>query len=540
MKQVYSSITFLILILCCSFSLVAQEKYDSATVAQIRDEGMNRSQVMEYLSYLSDVYAPRVTYSPAYKRAAEWELKELTKLGLENAHLESWIPMGKGWTLNKYSANVVGLQNWPLHSYPKVWAPGTKGAVTGEIIYLDGNLDSTLAIYKGKLKGKFVMLDSLVAVPEPFTAYGSRIADSTLLQMANADMSRPRGGQRRYEMTPERKRRFAMYFAKQDLCMKEGALGLLSAGRGEGGNIYVQNAYVPYSPDTPDSLQLSAQDPTAPKLLPQIAIATEQYNRLYRMLQKGEKPKLELNVDVTMSKPDSGYNIIADFPGTDLKDEVVIIGGHFDTWHGGTGATDDGTGVAVCMEAIRIMKALGLKPRRTIRVALWGGEEQGLIGSKRYVESHYGQRAQDDGSGSREITYLPEAENFDVYFNNDNGGGKVRGIYLQANEATRPIFRSWLRPFTDLGAATITPRNTGGTDHQSFDAINLPGFQFIQDPIDYWRTHHATTDVYERVIPEDLKQASVIMAAFAYNAAMRDEKFPRKPMPKPEPVPGTN
>jgi carboxypeptidase Q len=239
-----------------------------------------------------------------------------------------------------------------------------------------------------------------------------------------------------------------------------------------------------------------------------------------RILQKGEKVKLAINLDVEMSqKDDSSYNVIAEIPGTDLKDEVVMIGAHLDSWHGGTGATDNGTGSTACIEAVRILKAIGAQPRRTIRVALWSGEEQGLLGSRAYVKQHFGVKD----------TLKPEAEKFAAYFNNDNGTGKVRGIYMQGNEALRPVFRSWLAPFKDLGATTVTSSNTGGTDHQAFDGVGLPGFQFIQDPIEYGtRTWHSTMDVWDRAQDEDMKQAATLMAAFAYNAAMREEKFPRK------------
>ncbi len=550
MKRFYYLTILLVLALLSIASVSAQEKYDSATVAQIRDEGMNRSKVMEFISNIADIYGPRLTYSPAYKRAADWVQQELTGLGLENSHLESWTPMGKSWTLNRYSANIIGVQNWPLISYPKAWAPATKGAVTGELIYFDAKTDSALETFKGKLKGKFVMTSDLQEIKAHFDPEATRIADSTLLNMANADMPRRGGfgGGRRPggAQTPAEVRQRAIFDStKIDMCMKEGALGLLTISRGDGGNVFVQNASVVYGPDTPDTLRFAAQDPKAPKILSQISVGAEHYNRLVRMLRKGEKPKLELNVDATMAKPDSGYNIVAEIPGTDLKDEIVLIGGHFDSWHGGTGATDNGTGSAVCMEAMRIIKTLGLHPRRTIRIALWGGEEEGLIGSREYVKAHLGERpgpAFGPNANTGEINYKPEAEKFDVYFNNDNGSGKVRGVYMQGNEATRPIFRSWLKPFADMGASTVTLQNTGGTDHQSFDRINLPGFQFIQDQLEYnTRTHHATMDVVDRVQEEDVKQASVIMAAFAYNAAMRDEKFPHKPIPKPDPKPaGSN
>jgi Zn-dependent M28 family amino/carboxypeptidase len=256
------------------------------------------------------------------------------------------------------------------------------------------------------------------------------------------------------------------------------------------------------------------------------------------MIQKGQKLEMEMELEVEFTPVDSAFNIIGEIPGTDLKDEVVMIGGHFDSWHAGTGATDNGTGSAVCMEAMRILESLGLKPRRTIRIGLWAGEEEGLLGSRAYVTSHFGEReggaAGMFGGPSGNVKTKPEYEKFSVYFNNDNGTGKVRGVYMQGNEAARPIFRAWLEPFARTGASTLSLSNTGGTDHLSFDGIGLPGFQFIQDPIEYeTRTHHSNMDVYDRAQEEDLKQAAAIMASFAYNSASRDEKFPRKPMPQP-------
>lgn len=517
-------------------SVYAQERVDSAAIAQIKEEGMNRSRVMEILSYLTDVYGPRLTGSPAYQRAAEWAKNKLAEWGLENAHLEAWGPFGKGWTLKKYYANVLGSQVFPLISYPKAWSPGTNGTVKGDLIYFDAKTDSAVDTYKGKLKGKFVLFNDPRDIKAHFEPEAERLADSTLLKLANADMPGPR--RRRFEMSPEQKQRELVNFHKWELIQKEGVLGVLTVGFGDGGNIFVQGATVPAHPDTPFTRRISAYKNNAPKIPVQIQVGAEHYNRLVRMLQKGEQPKLELNLEVAFNKADSISNVIAELPGTDLKEEIVMIGAHFDSWHGGTGATDNATGSAVCMEAMRILKTLGLQPRRTIRIALWGGEEQGLLGSEAYVKKHFGERSQDT---TQPMTITPAYEKFSVYFNNDNGTGRVRGVYMQGNELVRPIFRAWLKPFQDLGASTLSLSNTGGTDHLSFDAIGLPGFQFIQDDIEYdTRTHHSIMDVYDRALEEDLKQAAVIMAAFAYNAAVRDEKFPRKPMPKPPVVQGSH
>jgi carboxypeptidase Q len=534
----YATIVVLMLLpLYSSLAQTSDEKVDSSVIAQIKDEGMNRSQVMEILSYIADVYGPRVTGSPAYKQAAEWARTKLASWNLDNPHFEAWGPFGRGWVLKHYSANVIGRQVFPLISYPKEWSQPTNGTVTGELLYLNAKTDSALDTYRGKVKGKFVLLSDTREVKAHFDPEATRDADSTLLKMANADASQRRGGGRRFEMTPEQKAKALVDFHKFELCIKEGAAGVLTASSGDGGNIFVQQASIPAHPDTPFARRMSVYDPKAPKTLPQIAVGIEHYNRLVRMMQKGEHPKLELNLEAEFTKEDSSYNIIAEIPGTDLKDEVVMIGAHFDSWQGGTGATDNGTGSSVCMEAMRILKTLNLKPRRTIRIGLWGGEEQGLLGSKAYVTQHFGERVGDANDPTSKLTLKPEADKFSAYFNNDNGSGKVRGVYMQGNEAVRPIFRVWLKSFADMGASTLTLSNTGGTDHLSYDAIGLPGFQFIQDELEYGtRTHHSTMDVYERVQPEDLKQASVIMAAFAYNASMREAKFPRKPVPQPRPT----
>ncbi len=325
---------------------------------------------------------------------------------------------------------------------------------------------------------------------------------------------------------------------KVEFILKEGALAVFEQGRkGDGGTIFVQQASVPQPQNSsPFEPAANAYDENSPKIIPQVVLASEHYNRLIRMIEKGEMPKVEMDIEIENTKADSGFNVIAEIPGTDLKEEIVMIGAHFDSWHGGTGATDNATGSAVCMEAMRILKKIDAKPRRTIRIGLWGGEEQGLHGSRAYVAKHLGEREGARGAmslmtgSSGELKTKPEYEKFSVYFNIDNGTGKFRGVYMQANELARPVFRSWLAPFSEMGATTLTLSNTSGTDHLAFDGIGLPGFQFIQDQIEYDpRTHHSNMDVYDRVQADDLRQASIIMASFAYNAAMRDEKFPRKP-----------
>jgi len=521
------------------------EKLDTAAISMIKDEGMNRSQVMEILSYLTDVYGPRLTWSPEYREAAEWTSGKLKEWGLQNVHYTNFEPSGKGWTLKKFSANVVSARAYPMIAYPKAWSPGTKGTVRGEAVILDAQNEADLAKYKGKLKNAFVLTTEERELPAHFTAQGYRLADSSLLDLSNAGMpgAARRGGRRQMGDSAAIARFLsqAQFQAKKlEFCMDEGAAALLDGARGDGGTIFVAQASVPRAPQSLNDLfggRVSPYSADVPKILPQVAVAAEHYNRMVRMIKKGQKVTIEMNLEVEFTKVVPGFNIIAEIPGTDLKDEIVMVGGHFDSWHAGTGATDDGTGSAASMEAVRIIKKLGLKPRRTIRIGLWGGEEQGLLGSRGYVKDTYGERQADMmqmmmGGATGPLKTKPEYEKFSVYFNHDNGTGRLRGIYLQGNEEARGIFRQWFAALDDPTAQTVSLSNTGGTDHLAFDAIGLPGFQFIQDPIEYnSRTHHSNMDTYERIQAEDMKQASTVMAIFLYNAAMRDQKFPRKPEP---------
>jgi hypothetical protein len=529
-------------------------------VARIKDEGMNRSQVMQTLSYLSDVIGPRLTNSPGMKRANEWTRDQMTKWGMQNAHLEPWGPFGRGWTLKRFSAEVIEPLNVPLIAYPKAWSPGTNGTLNAEVVYVDATDEAGLAKYKGKLKGAIVLTSPIREIKAHFEALGTRLTEKELLALADAPDPASIVRRQGQQPTPEQIAQFLFSLKKSNFLMEEGAALLVDPGRGDGGTLFVQSANVPQPiPATLDfnSLQsffrrgVSAYDKSAPKLVPQIVVSGEHYNRMMRMLQAGEKVRMNVNLDVQFQDQDlMGYNTIAEIPGSDLKDEVVMLGGHMDSWHGGTGATDNAAGVAVAMEAARILQTLGLKPRRTIRVALWSGEEQGLLGSRAYVKEHFGEivtptpQPTPPGAGEGQpvarptpppqgkLVTKPAYDKFAGYFNLDNGTGKIRGVYLQGNEAIRPLFRSWLMPFRDLGAQTLSISNTGGTDHLAFDAIGLPGFQFIQDEVEYeTRTHHSNQDVFDRIQADDMKQAATIMAAFVYQAAMRDEKLPRKPAP---------
>ena len=512
------------------FCAIAQrEKVDTTMISKIKDEGLNRSQVMNILGMLTDVHGPRLTNSPGYKRAADYAKSTMESWGLQNVRFDTWDEdFGKGWELKKFSLQSLGPVYFPVIAYPKAWTPGIKGTVQAEAVYLDIQKEEDLEKYKGKLKGKIVLFSLPTPVKPGFIADASRLNDSTLLAMAN---SVPREGfsGRRFQGGNREPQRLA--YKKWQLIQSEGAIAVLEASpasRLEDGTVVVSAATVPQSPETTNANRVSSYSANAPKILPQVIVSAEHYNRMVRQSQKGMPVKLELTLETEFTLVAPGFNVIAEIPGTDLKDEVVMIGAHLDSWHSGTGTTDNAAGSSVMLEAMRILKSLGSNPRRTIRIGLWGGEEQGLIGSRNYVKRTFGQRL-DKSFPYDSIELKPAAEKFSVYFNMDNGTGKYRGVYMQGNENAETVFRRWLAPFEKMGASTLTLLNTSGTDHLSFDAIGLPGFQFIQDPIEYsTRTHHTSMDLYDKAIESDLKHNAVITAAFAWLAANRDEKFPRK------------
>lgn len=524
MKRFFPIVLLIPLLFLTYTALLAQEKIDTAAIARIKDEGMNRSEVMHILSTLTDLYGPRLTGSPEYKEAAEWARSQLEQWGVRNVHFDSWGSFGRGWTLKRFHAQVNEPRAFPLIAYPKAWSPGLKGVVKGNVVYLEAKKEEDLAKYKGKLKGAFVLVEEPRSLSAHWEAEATRKTDDELLNLANAGF--PSDQPRRFGGASFMSR-------KLDFCLKEGAVAALDiANKGDGGTIFVSGATVPQ----PDSISFDrrarAYSTNAPKIIPQVTLTPEHYNRMARLVRTGKSVKMEMELAVEFTKNEQdGFNVIGEIPGSDLKDEIVMIGAHFDSWHAGTGATDNGTGSSVCMEAIRILKTLNLQPRRMIRIGLWGGEEQGLLGSRGYVARKLGEREGSWFNPSGPLKAKLEYEKFSVYFNNDNGTGKVRGVYLQGNEAVRSIFRDWLAAFESMGATTLSLANTGGTDHLSFDAVGLPGFQFIQDPVEYGpRTHHSNMDVYDRAQESDLKQAATIMAAFAYTAAMRDGKIPRKPL----------
>jgi carboxypeptidase Q len=512
----------------------ASEPVDLDKISEIRQEGFRNSQVMQILGELTDRIGPRVTGSPNMKKANEWTRDKLSEWGLSNPHLEGY-DFGRGWSEEFTSVRMISPETTMLFAIPKAWAPSTNGAVRGNVIKVTIKSKEDLEKLRGKLSGAIVLLGDAKELKPHTEADSIRYNDQRLEEIAQYGIPAGRagmGGPNREEMVRayQLRREVTEFFAEEKV------LAVIEPSMYDGGAV------------TMSGLDYKKNAPAAP---PVLNMAVEHFGRISRLLERNVPVELEINVRTKFYDDDNNaYNTIAELPGMDKKlaDEVVIIGGHLDSWHGGTGATDNATGTAAAMEAMRILKALDIKPRRTIRIALWSGEEQGLLGSKAYVEQHYAFRPEPADPKEKEVPswmrsgkqpplqFKPDYKKVAAYFNLDNGTGKLRGIYAQENAAAVPIFQAWIEPLKDLGFTTVTMRNTGGTDHQSFDGAGIPGFQFIQDPVEYFtRTHHSNMDTYERVQREDLMQQAVILATFAYNAAMRDQPLPRKALPNDSP-----
>ena len=501
----------------------SEEPVDLSVIHKIKAEAFENSKVMDHVFYLTDVHGPRLTNSPGYQAAGDWVVKRLKEYGLTNVREEPWGPFGKSWTYTRFSAHLIEPQYAPLIGFPLAWTPGTAGPVQGEAILAPMAVEADLEKFKGKLRGKVVLTMAPKLLSMSMQPLGHRLTDAELEARAGTPDPSRIGSPFGPPTTPEERERATRFRNKLNQFLRdEGALVVLQYGyNGDGGTVF---AAAGGSRD--------ANDPVPP---PMVAVTPEHYNRIARLLQHKIPVKLEFDIRAQfIDSPTDSFNVVGEIEGGRKKDEIVMLGAHLDSWHGGTGATDNATGSSVAIEAVRILKALNLKMDRTVRVALWSGEEEGLLGSQAYVKAHFADRA----------TMEPKPEYFKLsaYFNDDSGTGRFRGIGVAGNDEARPIFEAWLKPFHDLGATTIggptaaATRRPGGTDHTSFDYVGLPGFGFLQDPMEYsTRTHHSNMDVYDRVQPGDVMQASAIMAAFVYNAATRPQMMPRKPMPKPLP-----
>jgi carboxypeptidase Q len=514
-----------------SLALPAEERVDLDMVTKIRREGLANSKVMETASELMDRIGPRLTGSPQMKAANEWTRDQFAAWGLANAHLETWGPFGRGWIYEKCAVRMTAPDYAELLALPKAWTPGTNGPIKSKVVRLNIKSKDELEKLKGDFTGKIVFYGELRELKPHDKPDIERFDEKSLAEEARYEMP---GGPPRYNREEYIKRR-ELRKAVDAFLADEKPLAVIDAGRGDLGTFGIQGLG--------DEYKVSRPLPAYPSL----SMETEHFGRIARLLDRKVEVEVEMDVKTRFIDEDQmQWNTIAEIPGTDKKDEVVMLGAHLDSWHGGTGATNNGAGSVVTMEVMRILKALNVKPRRTIRIGLWSGEEQGVYGSRAYVAQHFASRPEPSKEEKDKpwylqkptgpLTFKPEFAKLSAYFNLDNGSGKIRGIYCEDNAAAAPIFEAWLAPFHDLGATTVTLNRTGGTDHESFDRVGLPGFQFIQDQLDYeTRTHHTNMDLYERLVKKDLEQAAVVMASFAYNAAMRDAMFPRKPLPKDEP-----
>jgi len=492
-----------------------------------RGRGPGGSKVMDIMWSLTDRYGPRLTNSPQFRAAGEWAVGQMKEWGLSNVHLEPWsttdVTSGAipGWQVTGYSGAMVEPTYMPLIGMPVAWTRGTSGAVTAEAALAPIEGPADLDKYHGKLKGKIVLTVPVQELTFPTTALASRYTAEQLNDLTAELIPIPgagRGGRggaaaALANMTPEERQAYQTRL--RNFWKEEGVLLTVQAtARGQSGTLFGGGA-----PRTGDPTQN----------IPQVSVTAENYNRIARLIEHSVPVKLTFDVKTEFTKDTESFNVVGEIPGTSKPNEVVMVGGHFDSWHYGTGATDNAAGSAVALEVVRLLKSLNLKMDRTVRIALWGGEEEGLLGSQHYVKAHF--------ADPTVMKPTAEHDNLAGYFNVDNGGGRIRGIYLQGNEMVRPIFETWFAALKDLTPGVITIRNTGGTDHLSYDAVGLPGFQFIQDPMDYdTRTHHSNMDVYDRIQPQDMEQMAVIEASFVYNAATRPDKLPRKDLPPPQPA----
>jgi hypothetical protein len=520
-----------------------RENVDLTMYQRIRDEGIAHSHVMEFASGLMDGIGARLTGSPNMRRANEWTRDQLAAMGCANAHLEDWGDFGMGWQQINTWVRMTTPDMQVLIAQAAPWSPATNGPLSAPATWVEIKKEEDMAQYKGKLAGKIVLLGEMREVKPVDKPLFERLDDKELARLSTYPTAK----------TPPRAERIKDFLKRMELRDKVGkflaeehvAAVIVPSrdgrnGGGSGGTMF---------DDSGSDLSWFAYKREHANPMPIVVMAIENYGRIYRLLKAKVRVSIEMDVQTRFTGDhEHGFDTIAEIPGTDpkLKNEVVMVGGHLDSWASGTGATDNGAGSVVAMEVMRILTALKVRPRRTIRIGLWSGEEQGLFGSEGYVRLHFGSFPRSTAPDqlplpefvrkpAGPLALLPEQRLLSGYFNVDNGSGRLRGIYLQENAAVEPVFRQWMEPLKDLGFTTITLRDTGGTDHLSFDAVGIPGFQFIQDPLDYGsRTHHSNMDVYERLQADDLAQAATIEAIFVYNTAMRDPMLPRKPLPHPE------
>lgn len=502
-------------------SVAETETADLNAIDRIRHEALSRSEVMRIAAVLTDAYGPRVSGSPQLREAAEWSVGRLKGWGIDDARVENWGVFGWGWVNERFTAHAFTPRPWPLVGLPKAFTPGTGSAVMAPAVYAPLSKEEDFARFRGRLRGRIVLPIEARELDALFDPPARRFSDEELERLSRGERERVDRAAVGAKVAFARKRlRFLI---------DEGALAVLEPSRGNAGELFVQHGGALDAHRNPSLAGASSRPEPV-----QVVVTAEHYGRMARLLATGQPVQVELDIRNRFLENQPGLNVIAEIPGTDLADEVVMLGAHLDAWHGGTGATDNAVGVAVLMEVMRILKASDLPLRRTVRLALWSGEEQGLLGSRAYVRAAF---------ADPETMARTEAHSkISVYFNLDNGTGAIRGVYLQGNQAAAPIFSAWFRALDDESLSTLSPMSTFSSDHLSFDEVGIPAFQFIQDPIEYHtRTHHSSFDTLERIQPQDAVRNAVIVAALAYHAANREERLPRKALPMPrgrQPVAG--
>lgn len=507
-------------------TVAAQDPLDPATLGRIRTEAVQRSQGMDHVWWLSEVHGPRATGTPAFEQASQWAMQRFKEWGLSNIHQERFA-FGQGWTIERFSAHLVTPQTQAFIGQPRWYSPSTAGPVLADVVYVNAANEGELAQYRGQLRGKIVVLQPVRAVRMLEGRIILRMGEAEWQEAMTTPLSTPAPPPARVVEQMQAFRAFAAQM--QRFLVTEGVAVLLERGsdsdetpggsdlswmqqRVDGGTIFPGNG--------------GNRDPKQAQPIPSATLAVEHYNRIVRLLERGQPVRMEVNIQARFhaeSHPEgNGINTIAEIPGTDLANEVVLMGAHMDSYPYAGGATDNATGSAAMMEAVRVIQALGLKPRRTIRVALWAGEEQGLLGARAYVARHF----YENGAAK------PAHAALQVYFNLDNGTGRIRGVWGQGNLGAIALFERWGQSVKDLGFQAVSPRSVTSTDHVPFDQAGLPGFQFIQERLEYQsRTHHSNMDTYDHVQKDDLTQQGAIAAVFAWHAANSPERIPRKAMP---------
>ena len=510
-KNKYIRVFSVVLVFTSSFAFTIPSLVDWAMVARIREEGLQHSKVMEYESYIVDVLGARLTLSRDMQRAQVWALDEMKKMGLSQVNSEAYMDYGVTWDNEYVSAHMVAPDYMPLNAYPVAYTSSTLGKINADAIVVDLQSKEDFEIYRGKLKGKAVLISSPAVIDlQTLTNGVHRYNSEELIALEKTVITPIKSSPTRVIRNPT----LITALERMAFLKSENVAVVLQT---DGNRLGIVPGY-----SRPGVREDGWSAAGMRNSSPILAVTPEHYNRMYRILKRGIPVQIEVEIKNKIGdKVEQALNLVGEIPGTDPKEGIVMVGAHCDTWHGSSNASDNSSGTAVALEAMRILKTLGVKPMRTIRIALWSGEEQGLYGSRAYVQKHFGDPR------NAAIGIKPEYELLSAYFNQDYGAGQYRGIYLQGNEAARTMLTAWMEPFRDLGMTMVSNQSLGSTDHVSFDEVGLPGFQYLQDRTP-GTAGHTNLDYLEGIQPEDLMKNATIMASYIYHAAMATEKIPRK------------